>query len=687
VTTAWQDEVIRRLRDTIVQIGLAPQGDGPGALLDQLKVLSGRFALRALTTPTGGADIASLAAVIAWLRARNRLTQAILVPVNFHGHLFGDPRVRIDRGGEEYCECMLVSLRRNIVEATMIAVRWRRGDEDLEDLAYDMLLPLERTQRLMSTRFFDENRVDGSLQRARFTSVLRFYFERAQRYGLLDAAVVSAFLDHLGRLEKSGLDFRARYEGYIVAPSGPAIAPFALGDARITVLRPDDLAMGTLFSPRERPDTITQLSYESGSDSGASNNGSEIIAVTISGVDGDAAASLAALDEETESDNKPGVDWPHSPTTVEHDPELEVRNAERPTRSPILLGTSKAADTPVLWQPGVQGSPHMFVLGIPGQGTSWTVARAVGELSKQGVPALILDFHGQFTGSEGPLAGARQATVLDARQGLPFSPFEVSTNDHSNGTIDWQSNAFAIAEIFGYVCKLGDMQKDVVFTAVRDAYRSLGFQHVDDAEELNVDSYPTLRDVLARIERQERAGRASNVAARCRPLLELDLFRPSDQGDDLLTLVRRGLVIDLHGLADLEVLQLAAGAFVLRKVYKDMFSWGPADDLRLVIVLDEAHRLARDLTLPKLMKEGRKFGIAVIVASQGIADFHADVLSNAGTKVIFRMNHPESRKAAGFIRAPQGVDMAARIEQLAVGQAYVQTSEMRMGTLVQMAAP
>ena len=37
------------------------------------------------------------------------------------------------------------------------------------------------------------------------------------------------------------------------------------------------------------------------------------------------------------------------------------------------------------------------------------------------------------------------------------------------------------------------------------------------------------------------------------------------------------------------------------------------------------------------MKEGRKFGMSVIVASQGMGDFHPDVLSNAGTKVIFRM--------------------------------------------------
>ena len=84
------------------------------------------------------------------------------------------------------------------------------------------------------------------------------------------------------------------------------------------------------------------------------------------------------------------------------------------------------------------------------------------------------------------------------------------------------------------------------------------------------------------------------------------------------------------------------------------------------------------------MKEGRKFGIAVIVASQGIGDFHQDVLSNAGTKIIFRMNYPDSKKVAGFIRGYQGQDVAARIEQLAVGSACVQTPEMAFGTVVHM---
>ena len=84
------------------------------------------------------------------------------------------------------------------------------------------------------------------------------------------------------------------------------------------------------------------------------------------------------------------------------------------------------------------------------------------------------------------------------------------------------------------------------------------------------------------------------------------------------------------------------------------------------------------------MKEGRKFGISVIVASQGVGDFHPDVLSNAGTKVIFRVNYPESRKVSGFIRGRQGQDLSARIEQLPIGSAYVQTPEMMYGAVVKM---
>ena len=149
------------------------------------------------------------------------------------------------------------------------------------------------------------------------------------------------------------------------------------------------------------------------------------------------------------------------------------------------------------------------------------------------------------------------------------------------------------------------------------------------------------------------------MLARCRPLLEFRLFADDNPTANFSDMIRNGAVLDVSHVG-LETVQLAASAFVLRKVYKDMFRWGETDWLRLALVLDEAHRLAKDITLPKIMKEGRKFGVAVVVASQGLTDFHQDVLGNAGSKIVFRTNFPMSKKVAGFLRPDKGVDSRKR---------------------------
>ena len=123
----------------------------------------------------------------------------------------------------------------------------------------------------------------------------------------------------------------------------------------------------------------------------------------------------------------------------------------------------------------------------------------------------------------------------------------------------------------------------------------------------------------------------------------------------------------------LEEVQLFAASFLLRKVYREMFKWPQDHTMKLAVVLDEAHRMAKDVTLPKLMKEGRKYGVSVIVASQNAKDFHKDVLGNAGTKIVFRTNYPESRGVAGYLRGRSGLDLSLEIERLNVGVAFVST--------------
>jgi Predicted ATPase len=716
VTTAWHEEIQSLLSQAMNELGFARVDQSVSNLLHHLKTISGRLALQALESPATAATAVSIGVVTAWLQQKGRMRQAVLIPVDTYPRLFSLDSSGKIAPGDQRCDLVLVSLRRNIVEATFIDVKWRRGQVPFEDLAQVMTLQMKSSAKIMENRFFNEQRVDGALQRSYLANVLRFYFERSRRYKLFDPEAEASFLEHVSRLEKTGLDFRNKYEGYIVSLEGDERKPFSIDDARITVLTARDFEQTTGFATQiNTPATLDDMEgdliilpddeegedeeepairqeregkdyteWQTGTDASdvASQNGQDYAA------SGDITAKLPALprgDQYGEEQAQEVLNTDSAEERLAEPPEEEMAASGIPlaarNTAPVVigLGTAVGADVEVEWKPSVSGSPHLFVLGMPGQGKSWAVTRLLTELGKQEVPALVLDFHGQFADPAEPFVQVAHPAVLDAARGLPFSPFECTQDAGAGG---WLANSYAIAEIFAHVAELGDMQRDIVFSAVRDAYKAHGYS--DDPDQVNDGlTYPSLAEVLQNIEELARERHSPNVAARCRPLLEMNLFRPVEDAPDLLSLVRSGLVIDLHNLY-VETLQQAAGAFVLRKLYKDMFSWGYAKRIRLAIVLDEAHRLAKDVTLPKIMREGRKFGIAVVVASQGLADFHPDVLGTAGTKVIFRMNFPESKKVAGFIRGLPGQDLSARIERLSVGTAYVQTPEMSVGSVVQM---
>jgi DNA helicase HerA-like ATPase len=84
------------------------------------------------------------------------------------------------------------------------------------------------------------------------------------------------------------------------------------------------------------------------------------------------------------------------------------------------------------------------------------------------------------------------------------------------------------------------------------------------------------------------------------------------------------------------------------------------------------------------MKEGRKYGVSVVVASQSADDFHEDVLGNAGAKIVFRTNYPASKGVSGFLRGRGGVDLSQEIEKLGVGVAFVSTPDSAQARRVYM---
>jgi DNA helicase HerA-like ATPase len=201
-----------------------------------------------------------------------------------------------------------------------------------------------------------------------------------------------------------------------------------------------------------------------------------------------------------------------------------------------------------------------------------------------------------------------------------------------------------------------------VYEAIKLSYQDCGWT-IDGS----IGRTPTIDDFVVALEKIEIAKKGKNARARLTPLTDFGLFDNPDSSIDLLA---RTTVIDMSKLQQ-EGVQKAATSFVLRKIYKEMMQNGPAERMQQMIILDEAHRSAKDATLPKLMKEGRKFGIGVVVASQQISDFHPNLLGNVGLKIAFRTNFPESRKVAGMFVDRSGLDISGLVESLGVGEALV----------------
>lgn len=659
VTTAWREEVEDILALAMKDLGFSAVEESVSEALHALKSISGRLALRMIHDNTRAREAAGLGAVVAWLKATGELNNSVLLPVDAHPEIFSVAKVRGRKqdgaghsGTLSRCDLVQVRVRSNRLDVCFIEVKARTGVTGLSELADRMSDQMEATERRFRELFFNPgNRIDHVLQRSKLAAVLRFYARRASRYGFFsDHHEAHETLRLLSKLESGIPQIKAAYRGFIVDLGGSPRKAFSHRGASFRVLTGKDFEAVTVFR--------SSVSATPGVEE-PSQGDSIVEAVTP------VTPPQSGLE-----DSAPTGDTV-SPLALP---------LERPAKILVPLGVS-LDDEIVEWKASVKGSPHLFIIGIPGQGKSWTVTRLLCEAARQGLPAITIDFHGQFGSNASEYYRLARPAVWDATQGLAFSPFDaVSTQD--GGTSYWKTNCFAVAEIIQYVFGLGDIQRGLIYDAMRDCYLEAGFDS---------DSHPTipnLADLERKIRQYEERRGVRNVLVRCQPIFDFQLFNETAATGkiDLLQASSSGLVIDLHK-HPLEQLQIAAGAFILRKIYKDMFRWGETDRLRLAIVLDEAHRVSRDTTLPKIMKEGRKFGIVVVSASQGISDFHPDVLGNSGTKMIFRTNYPSSRKVGGFLKPRRDENIADRIEQLPVGNALVQTPEMSHALQIRMYPP
>ena len=278
LTTRSVDEVTRLIRPALEEYDLFT-GEGVEVyFLQLLRSLSGRLALKLLSSPNQTADALGLAMARLFLEQYGLLTNRIVLPLDAHSNLFAEAsqeasleeEVSLQRG-----DLLLVTCdpETRTVHFHIIEVKWRA---DLGDLSAYVALRQQIERQLMQSEealrlHFDPqlrpvDRVDRQVKTKELVSLLSFYLERSHRYGLVSDQAATALRPFIESLDKgyrltctgAGLIFDFGYEGVAQEEEHAGLVFHRVGRDYIRRLLDNGLRRRALLQAQEKPSTIEE---------------------------------------------------------------------------------------------------------------------------------------------------------------------------------------------------------------------------------------------------------------------------------------------------------------------------------------------------------------------------------------------------------------------------------------------
>jgi len=342
----------------------------------------------------------------------------------------------------------------------------------------------------------------------------------------------------------------------------------------------------------------------------------------------------------------------------------------------IYIGKTKIFHVPFHWSFRNITNPHICVIGITGAGKSYFVKTFLTRASfVWGTNAFIIDWAGEYRDwvkqTGGKVIALGKGSYINLLDTAGMKP------------IDRIKQVIRTLEILTDIGQYPE-QRRLTEMAIEEAYVRAGFKM---SEKIQRDALgnplkpPTLKDVQRILEEKLAAGtyefpaELENAIYRVRRFTrEGEDFFAEQSTINLEELTKAGLVdLDLSGLPD-EVFRGLAGLSMLQFLKEKMREegWSPTKGLKLLVVLDEAWKIAKDDNSDAVMivREGRKYQFGLIVASQNPTDISEAIFSNVGTTFILRIKF---ERFLDYVQASLNFSdyMRNEISRFGVGQAAV----------------
>ena len=370
---------------------------------------------------------------------------------------------------------------------------------------------------------------------------------------------------------------------------------------------------------------------------------------------------------------------------------------------------------------------HAALLGSTGSGKSWSVALILERArSLPHANLIVFDMHGEYTplteGGENAIAKgfklAGPKDVEDTSSGMLFLPWWLLTQAEMQALLLDRSEENAPNQAARLSYHIRDLKKEQLSAD----------EHADILETFTVDSpVPySLNDLMSRLQNDDTQmvegatagkekqgpffGRLSRFLMRANSRIEdrryAFMFNPPEGASEynwLHDLAKQLLgtnpgikIIDFSEVPS-EVLPIVVG--VLARVLYQIHFW--TEDTKrtpITLVCDEAHLYlpARDGNIgaeraldsfEKIAKEGRKYGISLLIVSQRPSDVSRTVLSQCNNFIILRLTNDQDQQVVRRLMPENMESLTASLPLLDVGEALILGDAIILPTRIKLDVP
>ncbi|MGP0061443.1 MAG: helicase HerA domain-containing protein [Beijerinckiaceae bacterium] len=307
---------------------------------------------------------------------------------------------------------------------------------------------------------------------------------------------------------------------------------------------------------------------------------------------------------------------------------------------PVFIGTSFDG-TRIEWAPYREQPNHLnnfsvLITGDAGAGKTETIRVLIDAACRAGLAVTIFDFKADYCDEK--FAGPLGIEVIDIRtNGLPFNPLQPPPGGAAGAQPI--EHVYEFAGILKRVFGLGAVQEGHLRDATIEAYKEQGIdarEWIDPASK----SWPTFSRVLDIL----RNYGDESLVTRLSLLSDLGLFGAgSPSNASFETFLKKRVCLKLSGLPNDDVKKAIAEILIVQLHGYALRGDQPRRLTRLM-VFDEAHRVKDSKRLEQLAREGRAFGVGIVIGTQFPDDIPETMAGNLATQLFLMNNQAVHRR-------------------------------------------